>query len=375
MRVLVNALSVSNQSGRHVLMGHLNQLHSWVEGEHDFVVLFNEQNSKMVSMNHDFDWVKCPPSTAHWLGRATWEGRCLNRLISEHSCDFLFTPAGVTVPGIKAPQVVLCQNPWCLVPGLERSMSDKLKAWLQRSAYRRTMRQAELMIFNSRYMQSAYRENAGTTARNELVVYQGISDETWKAASTLRKRSRRKNHVLSVSAMARHKGADTLVKALAIVRENGCPATLTFAGKWPNQSYRDFVTTSVRELGLSDFVSFRDWVPDAELHELYASADVFCLLSRCESFGIPAIEAQSFGTPSLGTTACAIPEVGGAGGLYSKPNDSQAAASNLLRALTDSVVWENLSKHALENARKYQWAECSQPLLNMFDIVASQAQS
>ena len=62
---------------------------------------------------------------------------------------------------------------------------------------------------------------------------------------------------------------------------------------------------------------------------------MFCLLSRCESFGIPAVEAQSFGTPALGTDTCAIPEVGGRGGLYSPVDDVEAAANNLIRVLRD----------------------------------------
>ncbi|MEM6472084.1 MAG: glycosyltransferase family 1 protein [Planctomycetota bacterium] len=368
MRVLVNALSVTNQSGRHVLMGHLNQLSEWVAGEHEFVVLHHGLNEDIVQDSPAFSWVRCPDATARWLGRSLWEYRNLNSVAEKQQCRVVFTPAGVAVPGIKVPQVVLCQNPWCLVPGLHHSLSDKLKAAIQRRAYRRTMKHADLMVFNSKFMQKAYEQITGGPARESIIAYQGLTSETWEKASQLGKSNREDGLIVSVSAMAPHKGADVLVKALRRVVDRGFDARLILAGGWPDEPYRRLVESTVVEQGLSDRVEFSGWISDGQLHELYSRAHVFCLLSRCESFGIPAVEAQSFGTPAIGTTACAIPEIGGDGGLYSKVDDVDGAADNLLRALTDCPMWDQLSAEAIKNANRFRWEACSRPLLKMFEL-------
>ncbi|QEF99477.1 Mannosylfructose-phosphate synthase [Stieleria maiorica] len=369
MRVLVNALSVNNQSGRHVLMGHLNQLRGWTEGSHEYVILYHDSNRDIVVDKPGYRWIECPAKTAQWSPRAIWEFQNLNRIVEQTDSDLIFTPAGVSVPGIKAPQVVFCQNPWCLVPELHHEWKDKFKAWMQRRGYRRTMRDASLMVFNSQYMYDAYVKNAGSDARRAMVVYQAIAETTWDAAGRLRKSLLEKNHIVSVSAMAPHKGADVLVRAVRLVRNKVPDVTLTFAGGWPDTSHRTQIEGLVDELGLGDAVTFSGWISDDDLHRLYSRAHVFSLLSRCESFGIPAVEAQSFGTPAIGTDTCAIPEVGGAGGLYSPVDDVETAAANLVKVLTNHGLWEQLSRSAIENAQRFRWSECSRPLLKMFDSV------
>ncbi len=374
MKVLVNALSVTNQSGRHVLMGHLDQLRGWTEGVHDYVILHHDNNRDIVTDRPGYRWVECPAETSNWAKRSIWEFKNLNRIAAQHRCEFLFTPAGVSVPAIKIPQVVFCQNPWCLVPELHHNAKDKFKAFVQRRAYRRTMKDAAVMVFNSEYMREAYRDNAGAPADREMVVYQAIAESTWQAAERLGKQ-RQKNHIVSVSAMAPHKGADVLVRAFRIVRDRIADARLTFAGGWPDKGYRAEVERLVDDLNLRDSVTFCGWITDQELHELYSGADLFCLLSRCESFGIPAVEAQSFGTPAIGTNTCAIPEIGGDGGLYSPVDNAEAAAENLIGALSDQELWEKLSRNALANAKQYRWRQCSRPLLKMFDVMAEKETS
>ena len=93
------------------------------------------------------------------------------------------------------------------------------------------------------------------------------------------------------------------------------------------------------------------------------------LPSRCESFGIPAVEAQAFGTPVIGSSTTAMAEIGGGGGEYCDPGDLSALTDLLVRQLTDREHWRNLSDKARVNAAKYRWEECSRPLMQMFELV------
>ncbi|GAG38867.1 unnamed protein product, partial [marine sediment metagenome] len=98
-----------------------------------------------------------------------------------------------------------------------------------------------------------------------------------------------------------------------------------------------------------------------------------CLMSRCESFGIPAVEAQSFGTPVVSSDCCAIPEVCGKGGVYPQPGDARGTAEALFRLLTDGATWRRLSCSAMDNAAKYRYDLCTRPLMRMFEIARNGA--
>ena len=126
------------------------------------------------------------------------------------------------------------------------------------------------------------------------------------------------------------------------------------------------------ELGLAEAVEFAGFVPRARLEELYAESQVFGLLSRCESFGIPAIEAQLFGTPVVTANVCAMPEIGGAGGVYVDPDDAAGAAAALGRLLGDAAEWRRLSDLARANAERFTWSRCSRPLVELFGELAGQ---
>ena len=88
-------------------------------------------------------------------------------------------------------------------------------------------------------------------------------------------------------------------------------------------------------------------------------------MSRCESFGIPAVEAQAFGTPVVGSSTCAMPEIGGRGGVFCNPNDVEQTAELLGRLLEDGEHWQDMSDRARENAAQFRWERVSRPLLDV----------
>ena len=366
-KALVNALSISNPSGLHVLLGHLEQLAGELAGRCRFAVLCRADAQVLRERLGDrVDWEFAPPATRGWLFRAVWERMNLARLARRRGATIYFTPSGIAahLPAGVA-QIVFCQNPWALVPAARRRR-DALKAWLQRRAYRRAMRAAAVMAFNSRYMQEAYRANAGFAEKRGLVVPQAADEATRERAAAGQRHSRSPNLILGVSVMAPHKNVETLARAFAAVRARHAGARLVLAGSWPDAAYERKIRALVGTLGLREAVEFAGFVSRAQLDRLYAEARVFCLMSRCESFGLPAIEAQLFGTPVVSSAVCAIPEICGTGGLFCAPDDVAGVAAALRTLIEDEAEWRRRSDLARSNAARYVWSRCSQPLVDLF---------
>jgi len=95
---------------------------------------------------------------------------------------------------------------------------------------------------------------------------------------------------------------------------------------------------SIQTLGLTGCVERMGQMPQAELQQYMAWADVFALPSRLESFGMVFAEALAAGTPVILTTACGIAPMlkHGVHGWIVPPLDHGALVAALREALTGS---------------------------------------
>ncbi len=376
MDVLINALSTNNLSGRHVLQGHLSQLATWSRGRHRFRVLHHSGNRRVRrEMGENVDWLECPAYTSNWAGRSWWERRSLPRLCSEERADLMITLSGAVVPGLPVPQVSYAMNPEPMISGLKRGPAGTLKSSLQRWSYRQAMGNAALMVFISEHLKKLYRDQSGFQENDSRIVYAGIDEATFTTAAEGRGRIARKPlQLITVSVMAPHKKIETLLDVVdRLQRKKGVPARLLLIGPWPCPRYRRKIRRMIQSLKLTESVEIRGFVSRRELHRSYAESSLFCLLSRSESFGIPGLEAQAFGTPVIGSHCSAIPETCGQGGFYTPADDPAAACRAVAELLSDEVAWNALSSLARENASKYRWENCSRPFLAVLDRFAESA--
>lgn len=125
---------------------------------------------------------------------------------------------------------------------------------------------------------------------------------------------------------------DAFADALTTLRAQGQDAELVLVGEGPQLGEARRVA---RERDVGDRVRFLGLRSD--LAELLAPADLFCLASTEESFGLSALEAMSAGTAVLGTRVGGVAEVvtDGTTGVLVDPEDRAAYASEMARLLGD----------------------------------------
>jgi glycosyltransferase involved in cell wall biosynthesis len=137
------------------------------------------------------------------------------------------------------------------------------------------------------------------------------------------------------------KGQKDLVRAVALARRQNPAIELALIG-WndtsyvgPAASFRAEIEELAASLGVSDFVRCFD--PDRRANEIHAAADIVCVPSTEEPFGLVAIEAQATGRPFVGARSGAVPEMidDGVDGILVEPNSPEAIAAALLRLAAD----------------------------------------
>lgn len=130
--------------------------------------------------------------------------------------------------------------------------------------------------------------------------------------------------LLSIGRLVWEKGHQDLLRALAVLRSRGrTDVRALIVGVGPEEQR---LKDTAADLGLSDAVDFRGWVPYDELPRLYAQASALVLGSLPvpfweEQFGMVLVEAMAGHVPIVAAGSGAIPEVVGESGTLFTPGD------------------------------------------------------
>jgi glycosyltransferase involved in cell wall biosynthesis len=95
-------------------------------------------------------------------------------------------------------------------------------------------------------------------------------------------------------------------------------------------------TRYVEEMNLNDIVEFKGWTNDVSLE--FSQADIFCVPSNYEAFGLVFIEGAFFNLPSVSTSVEGIPEVivHNKTGVLCEPNDVEGLSEALVLLINDN---------------------------------------
>ncbi|OII65825.1 glycosyl transferase [Streptomyces sp. CC53] len=131
------------------------------------------------------------------------------------------------------------------------------------------------------------------------------------------------------------KDLETLIRALAVVRERLPDARLRLFGGTPRggEAYRERCEALAADLGQAGSVTFEGRVDD--IRDAYAAGSVVMLSSISEGFPFTLIEAMSCGRATVSTDVGGVREAVGDTGLVVPPRDPQAMAAAALDLLGD----------------------------------------
>jgi len=168
--------------------------------------------------------------------------------------------------------------------------------------------------------------------------------------------------ILTVGGIEPRKGSDTLVRAVALLRDGGLDPVLAVVGGHSFQDYRAYrerVFSLLPELGLESGrdIALLGTVADAELPSWYAAADVFAFPSTKEGWGLAVLEAMSAGLPVVASDLPVFHEYLAPGlDALLVPVDSPAAlAEALTSVLGDQELAERLRAAGRTVAAKFTW--------------------
>jgi glycosyltransferase involved in cell wall biosynthesis len=182
------------------------------------------------------------------------------------------------------------------------------------------------------------------------VAYPGV-DETFTPKGQVHHGPR--PYFLFVGALKPGKNIPGLLRGFATFLKNAsksCDLYLGGGDYWKDPAIDELIVS----LGLSSSVKKLSFVPDDKLVAYYRGAVALVSPSLYEGFGLPAAEGMACGTPVIGSTAGALPEVIKGGGIVVDPHDS-AALAEAMGIMVDTKKRSVYARAAIRQAKSYSW--------------------
>lgn len=320
-------------------------------------------------------------------------GGAVRRLAAERPPDILHLHQGLSAyaavgTGVSAPAVCTFHAPWRTEFAEEARAREEAVPAPLRPLYRAAARVKGVRIHQmektalahsraiavvSEYSRRLIAETHGIAAGRMRVLPAGAErDRFFPVPEEERARLRRElgfegPTLLSVRRLIRRMGLDLLIRAMPAVLSRLPGAKLVLAGKGPERGPLERLAA---DLGVEGAVRFAGFVPEEALPGYYRAADLFVLPTRSlEGYGVATLEALASGTPVVGTSGGATPELLGPleEGLICHGASPEAIAGTVLRWLNDPGALAALRPRCREHVeRNYRWEEGGRALEDFY---------
>jgi glycosyltransferase involved in cell wall biosynthesis len=161
-------------------------------------------------------------------------------------------------------------------------------------------------------------------------------------------------YIITVASLFRGKNLPLLQRAVARLASRGFPHRLVLVTRRSHGEKID-PTQALAELTAEGprLEVFRN-ITDGELAALIAGSTAFCLPSRFEGFGLPALEALACGVPVVVSNRGGLPEVVADGGLIVEP-EVDVVEQALATVLEDQTLARTLALKGRQRAQTFTW--------------------
>jgi len=302
----------------------------------------------------------------------------ISRFYRSHCVDFV----NVHYPSLAALQFVLAgwlcrRRPKLILSfhGLDLVQASRSRG-LERWMWKLLLRQADAVVTCSNAFKGTLLAFEPTIAARATVVHNGANARdlirSRNMSARLDSRLQGRRFILSVASYEFKKGLDTLLLALKSVREeHHVDAALALVG--PDLGVGDELKALAIEIGVSEHAIFCGPIPHRDLHVYYEAAEIFCLPSRWEPFGIVLLEAGVFRCPVVATCVGGIPEIleHDVNARLVSPDDPVVLAAELQRLLGDKRERERLSNALYERVQdQFAWAKAHRSYMRLLYRIA-----
>ncbi|MCK4525249.1 MAG: glycosyltransferase family 4 protein [Candidatus Andersenbacteria bacterium] len=168
-------------------------------------------------------------------------------------------------------------------------------------------------------------------------------------------------NILFVGRLEKRKNLVNLIKAFELFKKH-CTLyvtryTLTIAGK-EGFGFAE-IKKAIQKSPYKNDIVLKGYISEEEKRGLYQNASLFILPSFYEGFGLPILEAMSYGVPVICSNISSLAEVAGNTALLVDSHDIQDISNAIEKIICDENLRNEMIKKGFENVKKFSWKKCA----------------
>ncbi len=232
---------------------------------------------------------------------------------------------------------------------------------------RSAVKRAKGIVAVSEYTKKEIIDHFNITGDKITVTYESVDalpETTESTDEVFRRYHIQKPYLLYVGNVYPHKNVEGLLRAFKDVITSKPDLKLVLVGK--EDYFFKKIKRFVRQLGLESSVIFTGFVTDSDLPHLYKNGSLYVFPSFCEGFGLPALEACSYGLPVIASNSSCLPEILGNAAIYFDPEDGNDIVEKIHTVLDNTMEAEKLRSEGYARVKKYSWDKMAELTLRLY---------
>ena len=177
-----------------------------------------------------------------------------------------------------------------------------------------------------------------------------------------------KPYVLYVGNAYPHKNIQLLLNLARSLKKESSDMNIVLVGQ--EDYFAQKIRSDIEQEKLGSYITHRGFVSEETLTDLYCNALAYVFPSYEEGFGLPGLEAMSYGLPVIASSASCLPEIYGNAALYASPNEPTAWLEIVKKVRYDTVLQEDMRKKGLARVKQFDWTAGAKETLDILISVA-----
>ncbi|WVH09093.1 MAG: hypothetical protein EoVTN8_415 [Fluviibacter phosphoraccumulans EoVTN8] len=335
-----------------------------VNSEYDFILYshkpllhgdWNRSNVKVITFNLPGRFL-----------RMLWAQTYLPLSINQSHAKLFWSPAHRIPFAIskKIKTVVTIHDlVWHFAPTTMRKTSRILDSMLMPFAISR----ADCIITVSQSTASHISEILGVAHQKIFTTHLAANVRTH-----LSKRTFDYDYILFVGTLEPRKNLERLIKSYSMLPNHyRAKVKLVIVGGkgWGGINIKSIIQRYIND----DSVIVLGYVSDSIMADLYHNSLFLAFPSLFEGFGLPILEAFSYGKPVLTSNISSMPEVAADAAVYVDPYDVNSMRNGLAKLIDNDALREQLSINAFRRIKLFSWSTTANQTLSVFRVALEKA--